>query len=63
MADHILLKMSVRRAHLEAPIMQSGAEYRARDGLWYGDSNAATYLRPPMTKKHDIESGEDMKGE
>ncbi|WP_164633290.1 hypothetical protein [Rhodopseudomonas sp. WA056] len=63
MIDHILLQRSVRRPHSDVPCLGSEVEYRAEEGLWYASSEVSKYFRPPMTKKFDIESGEDMKGE
>jgi hypothetical protein len=61
MADHILLQLALRRPHLEVPNLPSDAVYDAVTGCWQGGDGQA--FAPATTKKQDIETGEDQKGQ
>jgi hypothetical protein len=61
MAEHILLQLASRRPHVEAPVLPTDASYDAVTGCWHsGDGHA---FSPATTKKQDIETGEDQKGQ
>jgi hypothetical protein len=62
MTDHILIQLALRRSHAETPPLPVGASYDAVVGCWYSGADRAL-LGPMSTKKNDIETGEDMKGE
>ena len=66
MSNHLLLTHAIRRPYSETPSMPVGAVYDHRRGYWMCDDTP--YIRHPdfhaqMTKKCDIETGEDLKGE
>lgn len=61
---HILIQLSVRRPHVEAPTLPESAHYDSVAGCWNLGVGTEATIGPPMTtKKNDIETGEDMKGE
>ena len=65
---HAILERAKRialPAEFEPP---TGYRYDTKRGYWVHSLTDVAYvmsgdLRPPMTKKHDIETGEDQKGE
>lgn len=61
MADHILLQLAVRRPHEDAPILPADASYDAVLGCWQAPDGQAFEFA--TTKKNDVETGEDMKGQ
>lgn len=61
MTSHILIQLSVRRPHIDVPTLPPNASYDAVDGWW--KTEGQTFMPPMTTKKNDIETGEDMKGE
>jgi hypothetical protein len=61
MTDHILLQHAVRRSHVDAPALPADAAYDAVSGCWQTEDGQAFELA--TTKKQDIETGEDMKGQ
>jgi len=63
MNDHVLLQLAVRRAHADTPQLPSGAIYDAVAGWWHTSEDEVGNFPPMQTKKNDIETGEDMKGE
>ena len=65
MADHILLSRAHRSPHRERPGIPDDIEYDAVAGYWRkgGEPLWTTGGAKPLTKKRDIETGEDMKGE
>ena len=65
MVDHILLTRAHRSPHRERPDVPGDVEYDAVAGYWRKDGVPlwATNAAMPLTKKNDIETGEDMKGE
>lgn len=62
MADHLLLQRASRRPHFDAPALPAGASYDAVSGCWAADENGDP-LEFATTKKQDMETGEDMKGQ
>ena len=65
MVDHILLTRAHRSPHRERPDIPDDVEYDAVAGYWRKEGVPlwATNAAMPLTKKNDIETGEDMKGE
>ncbi|MBB5053603.1 hypothetical protein HNQ36_003603 [Afipia massiliensis] len=61
MTDHVLIQLAVRRPHVNAPTLPEGATYDTISGCWQTRGEGG--LTPMSTKKNDIETGEDMKGE
>jgi hypothetical protein len=62
MTNHILIQRAVRRPHVAAPSLPAGAVYDAVSGCWQADENGQAF-ELATTKKQDIETGEDMKGQ
>lgn len=62
MTDHVLLQRAVRRPHFEAPALPAGASYDAVSGCWQAGENGEPF-ELATTKKQDVETGEDMKGQ
>ena len=68
MVEHILLELAVRQPYQKNPKLPDEAVYSISDGYWVlGGSalvnNSDFRKGPPTTKKGDIETGEDIKGE
>jgi hypothetical protein len=63
MVDHVLLSKSVRRPHARTRYIPEAAKYDANTGLWVSKKGEMLAVRPPQTKKEDVETGEDVKGE
>ena len=66
--DHILLKLSKTALRVEEDLDPPGCDYDLLVGAWVirdsGELLANSPLRRgPRTKKFDIETGEDQKGE
>lgn len=65
MKQHILLATAVRTPHQSMPKIPVGAHYDSARGYWLyrGLPWAESQDLMPFTKKNDIETGEDQKGE
>lgn len=68
MSSHILLELAIRKPYITPPQLPSRAAYNVKWGYWTIDGevmvNSSVYQkRPPMSKKADQETGEDIKGE
>lgn len=65
MTDHVLITRASRSRHQDRPTIPAGVEYDAVAGYWLKDGEPlwTTSDAKPLTKKQDIETGEDMKGE
>jgi hypothetical protein len=67
MTKHVLLEVAKRSRHRTTPDMPPGAAYDLRVGCWMVDGTPLVRsegLRVrAATKKDDIETGEDHKGE
>lgn len=68
MSDHILVANAARKRYRTRPEMPERAVYDLFAGCWFLDgvplvTAEGTKLGPPMSKKFDIETGEDRKGE
>lgn len=68
MTEHILLELAVRQPHQLDPQLPGGATYSFRNGYWViGDDalvNSPDFRkRPPVSKKMEFETGEDIKGQ
>lgn len=62
MTDHILIQHAMRRPHNDAPDLPVGAVYDAIAGWWLSEKDGQPF-EMATTKKFDIETGEDMKGQ
>ena len=67
MTEHILIKLSTSEPYADTPEMPASATYDPALGIWELDGvpmceNPDVNL-VSMTKKRDIETGEDQKGE
>jgi hypothetical protein len=62
MTDHILIQRAVRRPHADTPSLPAGAIYDAASGCWQSGENDHDF-ELATTKKQDVETGEDMKGQ
>lgn len=63
MTQHILIEKAVKTMHRETPEMPSGLIYDSVSGYWRDSARRGQRaLTQMMTKKNDIETGEDMKG-
>ena len=65
MKQHVLLENARRSQHRKRPDLPVEAAYDATTGQWRLQSSGGDSMPfpPPTTKKFDIETGEDMKGE
>lgn len=64
MRQHVLLENAQRSQHRARPDLPVEAAYDTTTGQWRLQSSGDPVpFPPPTTKKHDIETGEDMKGE
>lgn len=61
MSEHILIELAVRRSVSGAHHPSNEYGYDAASGLW--KSKDGSLPSAPTTKKNDIETGEDTKGE
>jgi hypothetical protein len=67
-SQHVLLAAATRRRHRAVPEMPEGATYNVASGCWMLGGVAlvrtpGSRLGAPSSKKNDIETGEDQKGE
>lgn len=64
MTKHVLLENARRSKYQEHPTLPVEAVYDAVNGLWQLLAGGAAVAFPRQaTKKNDVETGEDMKGE
>jgi hypothetical protein len=66
MSKHILLELATRKPFCQLPPMPDGALYESEAGCWTVKGNPLVKLstfQSQQTKKCDLETGEDMKGE
>lgn len=65
MTEHILVKTAVRTPYRPVPEIPEGARYDPKRGYWLYGGTPWTESRAHkmFTKKNDIETGEDQKGE
>ncbi len=67
MPKHVLLKRATRRRYTEAPRLPSDAIYDSKAGYWKQAGAAMVRTREfaysRVSKKCDLETGEDQKGE
>jgi hypothetical protein len=64
--QHILLANGTRTPYREVPELLEDASYDELSGFWRttaGEILVRDKRKPPLTKKGDIETGEDQKGE
>lgn len=64
MTQHVLLEKARRSVNRARPDLPASAIYDTLSGWWHleGEGNGSPFPRP-VSKKNDIETGEDMKGE
>lgn len=68
MREHVLLDKAYVYEDIPRELTPQGCSYDRRAGLWRFDSTGevmmiSDYAQRPETKKCDIETGEDQKGE
>ena len=68
MKDHILLEKAKKYDIPEQNLTPNGCSYSAKEGFWVDDSSNKAMMKTekpqkPTSKKCDIETGEDQKGE
>ena len=68
MKDHILLEKAKKYSIPDQNLTPKGCSYRAKEGFWLDDSSNMAMMKTndpqkPTSKKCDIETGEDQKGE
>lgn len=68
MSEHILLRLATRKPYRANPKLPNTAIYNASGGYWMIDGevlvNSTAFRKsPPMSKKADQETGEDIKAQ
>ena len=68
MTEHVLMTYAVRKPYGSTGTMPDGVEYDAMNGYWVKGGVPLVKSQEftevgSSTKKHDIETGEDQKGE
>ena len=68
MKQHVLLEKAKHYIPAENDMYPSGYKILTREGYWYNEQTNETFIysddpRKPSSKKWDIETGEDQKGE
>lgn len=68
MNNHVLIEMASKKIDKEMPDMPEGAFYNLRKGIWEDEMQNplvkdVAFRIKKTTKKADIETGEDQKGE
>jgi hypothetical protein len=65
--DHVLIKNAKRKPYTNKPVMPNGVRYDKEKGFWViNDSpfvDSDEFKEQQGTKKCDVETGEDQKGE
>lgn len=68
MKDHIIIEKAKKYYISEQNLLPIGCTYKAQEGFWVDDSSNVAMMKSdnfqkPTSKKCDIETGEDQKGE
>ncbi|HXW24966.1 MAG TPA: hypothetical protein VEK73_09480 [Xanthobacteraceae bacterium] len=66
MAEHILITTATRKRRRAIPELAPGTAYDIQAGCWMVDGMPLVglgHVPPQSTKKFDLETGEDQKGE
>lgn len=68
MKEHILIEKAKKYNIPDQKLTLDGCSYRSKEGFWVDNSANIAMMKTnkpqkPTTKKHDIETGEDQKGE
>lgn len=68
MKNHILLEKAQKYNMTVQNLAPNGCSYKAKNGYWVDNSSNIAMMKSdnpqkPVTKKCDIETGEDHKGE
>jgi len=65
--EHLLLEYAKKKKYNETPVMPEDVYYDEQRGYWVKEGvqliSYESEFETLATKKHDIETGEDMKGE
>jgi len=65
--EHVLIEFATKRPYSNTPIMPEGAIYNKERGYWIKNGEPLVSYNSEygtrVTKKCDIETGEDQKGE
>ncbi len=68
MKEHIILEKAKRYNTSNQSTVPSGCTYKSKEGFWVENTSNCAMMRSnklqkPISKKCDIETGEDQKGE
>lgn len=68
MKEHIILEKAMKYNIPDQNLTPNGCTYNAKEGFWIDKSSNTAMMKSdnpqkPVTKKFDIETGEDHKGE
>ncbi len=68
MKEHIILQKAKKYDISNQNLIPNGCSYKAKNGYWVENSSNVAMMKSdnpqkPVTKKCDIETGEDQKGE
>lgn len=66
MSDHVLIRFATCKPYRDRPDLPADVVYDFDHGYWIKNGVPLVTLdscNPPMSKKFDIETGEDQKGE
>ena len=68
MKDHIIIEKAKKYNIPDQNLTPNGCTYKAHDGFWVDNSSNTAMMKSdkhqkPTSKKCDIETGEDQKGE
>ncbi len=68
MKEHIILEKAKRYNTSDENVTPSGCTYQSQEGFWVDDTTGEAMMKSnnsqkPTSKKCDIETGEDQKGE
>lgn len=66
--EHIILKKAKKYNVPDQDLNPKGCSYKAKEGFWVNSSSNTAMMRSddpkkPTSKKCDVETGEDQKGE
>lgn len=67
-SDHVVIKQIITFPIPASPMIPGGFTYSFVDGMWVDSETnqplvQTAHMRDPESKKNDVETGEDQKGE
>ncbi len=68
MKEHIIIEKAIKYNIPNPNLKPNGYTYKSKEGFWVDNSSKLAMMKcsnpqKPATKKYDIETGEDHKGE